>query len=224
MKHIIFLVLFSLFSNVYTQEQKKDEFTNCTNIRFETNQAQADSIVEFYEKAQKTDGEEKIELENKFFCSFPNSFSEMESIFSWDSKLDKAGVLMDYSGGKNDEFMSEPLIYYFSNLKSIDVEEYYDKYISICTNGYWQADNIREGFYIYKRFINDTENACREFLKKDEDVIYSVFKFIFDGPHPDNEDNKEILQTIYPLIKEESTRLANILMKSYDIVIKDNKH
>ncbi|WP_299245244.1 hypothetical protein [uncultured Aquimarina sp.] len=249
MKHLIILII-SLMSICSCNNEKRENNINsnnesianhiqllskkanelefeCPKFDFKTNRVRADSIVKFFEKAKKSTGNKKIEFEKLFFCSFPNSFDKMESIFGFDSETGEPAVLYDYSGGpggKNEGSMSHSIISYFANLKSIPSDIYFDKYVNICVNGTWQADNIREGFDIYNRFENDTKLLCNVLSKRNQKEIYSVFRFIFDGPHPENEFNDEIFNTIHPLISKENIELGSALKRAYNDLITRSKH
>lgn len=252
MKHIgvLTIIFFSVFSCVNKMGEKNIALTSdgfytnntlfvskttnliefeCPKFEFKTYKAQADSIVKFFETAKLHNDDKKLEFETLFFCSFPNSFDEMENIFGFYSETGEPGPLYDYSGGpeganKDRGVMSFSIIRYFANLKSIPSERYYDKFVNICVNGTWQADNITAGFYIYERLENDTKSICNVLSKKTKKEVYSVFKFIFDGPHPDNEYNDEIFDKIYPLISNENIELGDLLKMAYTDLLKESKH
>lgn len=213
-------------TQLLSKKVKETKF-ECPKFNFKTNKVQADSIVMFFEKGKKSKGYKKIEFEKLFFCSFPNSFDQMENIFGFDSETGEPAVLYDYSGGpkgKNESLMSYSIISHFANLKSVPSDIYFNKYVNICVNGTWQADNIREGFDIHKRFENDTKSICNVLSKRTQKEIYSVFRFIFDGPHPDNEFNDEIFNTIHPLISKENIELGNALKRAYNDLVTRSKH
>ncbi|WP_298417298.1 hypothetical protein [uncultured Kordia sp.] len=206
--------------NVTVNEKVTLKTFTCPDFYFKTNKNQADTIVYFFEKAKIATGNQKIELEKMFFCAFPNSFENMENIFGFDSETGKSAALYMYS----DNLLSNPIISYFANLNSIPSKDFYDKYINICVNGIWEADKIREGFDIYKRFQNDTKAICKVLSKRNKKDIYSVFRFIFDGPHPDHEENHKIYKSIHPLIEKENPVLATILKNAFDNLLKQKTH
>lgn len=125
-------------SILLTNTVKEPQTINCLNFDFETFQEQADSLAAFMNLAKKTDSEAREKWVSKFFCAFPNSFKEMQELFGYDNEKG-AAPLYDYPIGNH-------VIEYFGNLNSIPKDKYYDKYINICTNGIWEADNIREAF------------------------------------------------------------------------------
>ena len=155
--------------------------------------------------------------EQKFFCSFPNSFKGMQSVFGYDDE-NGAAPLYDYPKGEN-------VIQYFSQLESIPDSTYYDKYIRINIDGIWEADNIREAFGFANRLIQDTKNACKILSTFSDKEIKSVFRFIFDGPHPRNEYNEKLYDNLKPEIDSHNERLSRLLTESYEkLMAEDDGH
>ena len=55
--------------------------------------------------------------------------------------------------------------------------------------------------------------------------IESVFRFIFDGPHPQNEYNQSIYKELKGIIATEDKRLADLLTRAYDkLMVEDDGH
>lgn len=191
------------------------EIFECPNFDFTSFQEQADSLITFLNRAQKSESKARIKWKRNFFCAFPDSFNEMQELFGFDD--DKgAAPLYDYPTGNN-------IIGYFRNLTSIPKDKYYDKYISICINGVWEADNIREAFGFHERLLNDTEAACSSLATWTNKEIKSVFRFIFDGPHPKNDTNDRIYNQLRPKIKSQNERLASLLTESYNQLMAENE-
>jgi len=151
----------------------------------------------------------------RFFCAFPNSFKEMEQVFGYDHSLGAAPLYTD----------GNELIVFFSELNSIDRETYYNKYIDICINGNWQADNIREAFGFADLIKRDPKNACLYLSKRKDSEVQSIFRFIFDGPHPDNEENKVCYKELAEILTQYDHRLSSILKIAYkDVMIRAESH
>ena len=115
---------------------------------------------------------------------------------------------------------------FFTELSNlIPPEIYYDKYIKMNINGRWEADNISEAFMIHKEIINNTILIAPVMAKFNDEEIKSVFKFIFDGPHPKHKYNEKKYQSMTIKLKEDYKRL-NILMKeAYDeLMSRDHNH
>ena len=181
---------------------------DCSIFKFNNVKQQADTLMKYVNKKQ-------LAADEKFFCAFPNSFKGMQNIFGFD---DNKGAAPLYDSGEN-------MIEYFANLNTISKEIYYDKYISICLDGIWEADNIREAFGLADKLTNDTEAACSSLSKRTDKEIKSVFHFIFDGPHPNNDDNKETYNRLSPKITKQNERLCKLLTESYNkVMTEDDGH
>lgn len=200
-----------------TEKEKKTKSINCTEFEFNSLKQQADSLVAFMEKATYSSLTERILWEQKFFCAFPNSFKEMQAVFGYDNE-NGAAPLYDYPIGTN-------IIQFFSQLESIPDATYYDKYIRINIDSIWEADNIREAFYFANRLIDNTEKACKVLLIFSDKEIKSVFRFIFDGPHPKNDYNEKLYENLKPKIDSHNKRLSRLLTESYEnLMTEDDGH
>jgi len=142
--------------------------------------------------------------EEKFFHYFPNNFYEMESLFGFSDTLGP-GPLYD----------NPELIVIFSNLKTIPKYKYYEKYINICINGKWKADNISEGFGFYEKLLKDTDMVLTVLSKKNKEEIKSVFKFLFDGPVPHSEENIRRYVNLYMKLAKKDKKIAELLQESF---------
>lgn len=196
----------------FKPQHEKEEF-KCIAFKFKSYQEQADSLVSFMTQAQNSNLIEKEKLEKKFFCAFPNSFKAMQEIFGFDDVKGEA-PLYDYPKGHN-------VIEYFGKLNSIPKDKYYEKYININVNGIWEADNIVHAFGFSNRILNEPENTCASLKNRTDNEIISVFRFIFDGPHPINDTNKEIYNQLLPKIKKQNERLGKLLTASYNQIMEE---
>lgn len=176
-------------------------------FKFKNAKEQADTLSKYFDKKQ-------LATDEKFFSAFPNSFKEMQEVFGFDDSKGSA-PLYDYPNGEN-------MIKYFAKLNSIPKDIYYDKYINICLDGIWEADNIREAFGFADRLTNDTEAACLSLAKRTDKEIKSVFHFIFDGPHPKNEYNEKIYTELLPILTKQDERLGKLLKETYNKVITED--
>jgi len=189
----------------------------CTDFDFKSVEEQSDSILLFTERATNANSINRQKWEQKFFCAFPNSFVRMQEVFGYDD--DKgAAPLYYYPSGKN-------IIQYFSQLESIPNPIYFDKYVKININGVWEADNIQGAFDFDDRLLKDTKHACNALSKFSNVEIKSVFRFIFDGPHPKNGDNAKIYKELSSKIDKQDKRLSKLLTKAYKkIMAEDDGH
>ena len=200
-----------------TETDEKTEKVNCTDFDFNSVKQQADSILVFMERAQDSSSANRKMWEQKFFCSFPNSFIEMQAVFGYDNE-NGAAPLYDYPSGGN-------VIQYFSQLESIPDSAYYGKYVRINIDGIWEAENIREAFDFANRLTTDTENACKVLSTFSDKEINSVFRFIFDGPHPNNEMNEGTYMDLKLKIDLQNKRLSQLLTESYEkLMSEDDGH
>lgn len=189
----------------------------CINYDFSFPKERSDSLLAFLKRAKDPDSTNRLKWEQKFFCAFPDSFEGMQAIFGFDQ--DKgAAPLYDYPNGEN-------VIQYFSALQSIPDSLYYDKYVKINIGGVWEADNIQGAFDFNRRLTENTESACKALSNFSESEIESVFRFIFDGPHPQNEYNQSIYKELKVIIATEDKRLADLLTRAYDkLMVEDDGH
>ncbi len=197
-----------------TNTVEKSLSFECSNFDFDSAKEQSDSILVFIERATISDSTNRQKWEQKFFCVFPNSFDRMQEVFGYDN--DKgAAPLYDYPNGEN-------VIQYFSQLESVPDSIYYDKYVKININGVWEADNIREAFDFGNRLFNDTKNACKILSRFSDTEIKSVFRFIFDGPHPRNEHNERIYKGLSSKIDNQDKRLSKLLTQAYEKLMNED--
>lgn len=185
---------------------------DCLDFKIINVKEQADTLTKYY-KLTIDKQADRQRCDNMIFCSFPDSFKDMQELFGYDDSKGAAS-LYDYPLGEN-------IIKYFGQMTTIPKDKYYDKYINICIGGIWQADNIREGFGIHERLINDSEAICSRLTKKTDKEIKSVFRFIFDGPHPKNDNNQMIYNQLLPNIDKFDKRLSNLLAESYNQLMKE---
>jgi hypothetical protein len=210
-----------------TKTQQKNETEeiaesfHCTEFDFNSTEQQADSLLAYMEKAKDSNLTDPIIWEQKFFCAFPNSFKRMQSIFGYDDENGAAPLYLTENETYSyiDRHINSDVIGYFSELKSIPNSIYYEKYMRINIDGYWDADNINGAFGFYYQLVSDTETACKTLSKFSDEEVRSVFRFIFDGPHPKNEYNEEIFESLKPKIDTQNERLGNLLYESYAIMM-----
>lgn len=175
----------------------------------------AKKLIEAYEFVVScSEKNERANYELIFFNLFPDTFKGMEDMFGFDDLKGEAPL---YSDGRK-------YILYFSNLTSIKPDLYYKKYIDICIGGVWKADNITDGFLLHQRFFNDEENASREINKRSDNELKSAFKFVFDGPHPNNDSNKKINRDIGKALPNKYERLKKLINYSLENIIIERKH
>jgi hypothetical protein len=211
------------------QESENDslvENVDCSEINFNSAEQQGDSLLSYYKKATDSTLITRMKWEQKFFCAFPNSFKGMQSIFGYDEKSGAAPLysIENNTHSYSDRYIMSDVIGYFSVLESIPDSTYFEKYVRINIDGYWEADNISEAFGFHNRLINDTKAASKALSQFTNEEVRSVFRFIFDGPHSKNEYNEEIFEILKQKIKQ-NERLGNLLNEAYStLTAKDDGH
>jgi hypothetical protein len=199
------------------KQEEKFEKVDCTDLDFISAEQRADSLLAFMEKAIDSSSASRIKWEQKFFCVFPNSFKGMQAVFGYDND-NGASPLYDYPKGAN-------VIQYFSQLESIPDSTYYDKYVRINIDGIWEADNIGEAFDFANRLVKDTKNSCKVLSTFSDKEIKSVFRFIFDGPHPKNKMNEGTYEDLKLKIDGQNKLLSQLLTESYEeLMAEDDGH
>jgi hypothetical protein len=195
-------------------ERKSVNF-ECSDFSFSTAREQSDSLLVFMERAKSLNSINRQIWEHKFFCAFPGSFERMQAVFGYDSEKGAAPL---YEKGQN-------VIQYFINLESIPDSIYFGKCVRINIDGVWEADNIAEAFGFSHRLLKNTDNACKALSKFSYKEIESVFRFIFDGPHPKNDYNENLYKNLITKIDIQDNRLSRLLTQAYEnLMAEDNGH
>lgn len=198
----------------------------CIEFNFSSNQQQADSIADFLSALKNPmSNSSKVMLEQKLFCAFPNNFEEMEALFGFDP-TNKAGPLYSTSEHSQNYLyknISNDAIGYFNELLSIPNEIYYQKSIRICIDGIWAADNIQDGFGLRSRILEFPDVACNELSKFSDYELKSVFRFFFDGPHPNHDLNREEMIELRSELAKRSKRLSKLVTDAFEELIKENE-
>lgn len=195
----------------------------CHDFDFKSYDEQADSIMVFLELAKDTLLNEQKLWETYFFCAFPNSYADMDSLFGYHSKGEAGPLYYSHDGGVAYVYGgANSVISFFCNLRSIPDEQFYEKYINICIDGYWQADNIMHAFGFGERLSRFPVPACKALEKRSDEEVKSVFRFIFDSIHPKNEWNERFFNKLLPIVETENHRLAVLLSESYQQLMSEN--
>lgn len=171
----------------------------CPVFRFRDARQQADTLVKYFNRKPAAD--------DRFFCAFPNSFAEMQRLFGYDEERG-AAPLYGYAADHG-------LIRHFARLNGIPKDQYYRKFINICVDGRWEADNISDAFGFAERLGTDTGPACQALSQRTDREMSSVFYFIFDGPHPKNDHNERLYRQLLPVVTQHSKRLGQLLTAAY---------
>ena len=207
---VIFLSSFLGSCNAQKSKIKKE-------MSFNSVEEQAKKIKKHHQALLKETGEEKLKEERLFFEAFPNSFDKMQKLFGFDNK-NGAGPLYDYEISNDMELKG--VISTFSELTGINKKDYYTKYINICVNGNWKGDNIAEGFGLDNKLYRQTEDVIEVLRLRSKKEIRSVFRFLFDGPHPDN--RMESFKNLHDKIKSVDSSMAKLLKQEYEKLLEED--
>jgi hypothetical protein len=199
-----------------TKQEEITEYVNCPKFDFNSVEQQADSLLAFKEKATDSTLTNQIKWEQKFFCAFPNSFKGMQALFGF--HYNGAAPLYHHPVGYE-------VIKYFSRIKSIPDSIFYDKYVRINIGGVWEADNIGYAFYFDDHLLANTKEACKALSKFSDKEVKSVFRFIYDNPHPQRKYFQENFEKLKNNIAQYDKRLSELLTESYEnLMSEDHSH
>lgn len=202
-------------SKYSTSESESKWRFDSSSYQFNDEKERADTLKKYVALALTVS--DKTYCDRVIFYSFPSSFEGMLKLFGFD-KVTKGAPLYTWPIGQN-------VIKYFGSIQSIPKDVYYEKYINICVGGYWEADNIQQAFGFHNRLSDDAKSVCPVLLKRSDKEILSVFRFIFDGPHPKNEDNVLKYNSLLEKLKECDARLSELLSIAYqDVLRQDDGH
>jgi len=208
MKLIFYINILLLFS-CNTQEYKQE-----ITAPFRSIKEQVRAIKEYHQAALRTEGKEHVKNEKLFFDAFPNSFKNMQDVFGFDNIKGKA-PLYDYKTGGT-------IIIFFSKLTSIDKDDYYNKYINICINGVWKGDNIANGFGFYNKLYDSPLEVLTVLRQRNNTEIRSVFRFLFDGPRPEN--MRKSYENLYSKLKSIDIKIADLLKQEYNKLLVESEY
>lgn len=151
---------------------------------------------------------DSLKYQTLFFHEFPNSFFEFNRLYGFS---DSAHVLY---------YESEKHLNRLFTLTKIDQNDYYNKLINLAIDGHWDADaiNMLQNGIRSKVFSNT--NLTVQLLKmKNEQEIYSFWKFFFDEPHPE----EKIAIRLQP-IAINYPEMYRVIVKAHEEVLKEKDH
>lgn len=117
-----------------------------------------------------------------FIEKFPSTFNEFNRLYGYN---EEEGEL--YSQYEED-------LNYFFNCSDVPVPDKMKKCISVCIGGEWDADAVGMLQHETLKLIKGNYKIALSMLDKlSNENAGSVWYFLFDGPHPNNEDNLETI-------------------------------
>lgn len=187
----------------------EDEYAPKSTSKTDTTKMnKAEKLMWLHDKTIQLEGEERATFEQLFLKEYPNSFEEYEKLYGYDR--DSGAAPLYYN-------MNHVML--FASLEQVDKRAYYNKYLNISVNGIWDADNIQD-FGIYRYMLNDPEIMLDVMDERSNKEIISIMRYVFDGPHPDNYQEK--FDTLISVIKPYNSRIAKLTTKSYQQLLSEH--
>jgi len=162
-----------------------------------------ETLTQYYEEALNCTGKQRAKYERRFFKAFPSTFAEMKALY----------------GFQQDEILQRACSFFFI-LEHIDKTSYYNKCIDLCIERPWNLDFGLSGKMIYI-LVHDTKKMISLLAKRRDKEIKSVFRFLFDGPHPNNEFNEANYNKLYVTIKTINSRIAQLIKEVYEQILSE---
>jgi len=220
MRIIIILLLLLIFPVVKGQvESTSDEksekkgYSGVPDYLKNSQNNQIDDLKEYYEKAL---GKDSIKYMKLFFVTFPANFEVFHSLYGFD---DKTGPMPLYG-------LYVKHIAFFCKLNTTQSEtDYFNKLIKLGINGHWDADGVGALQQCILSHINEKPDLTITLLKQFKDSeIRSFWRFLFDGPHPEDKGKKTQFDTLHKNIELIDKRMADFMQIEYLRLIKDRFH
>lgn len=123
-----------------------------------------------------------------FFAQFPTTFQHFVNIYGFDDKTGEKPLYKLYLSHIN---------YLFENAEKVDSVVFINKIFEIAKNGTWDADAV--GLFqsnLAKNLIKNQDVFLNILSKKTEKELAGFWYFILDGPHPDNKQNRELIENL----------------------------
>ena len=194
-----------------TQSDKSESEKETSIKEYQTNVSKIDTILLRYKEILAINDEQ---TQRNFVEVFPRNFKEMQETFGYD---DEKGPAPHY-----DHIIGGGMIKLFSEIEPVDKKMYYNKLIDICIDAKWEADNIRDGFGIQKQLIKNPDDIYPILSNRSDDEIKSVFRFIFDGPHPDHKGNHETYDKLQNSVPSDFSRISKLLNEAFNKLIHED--
>jgi len=170
---------------------------------------QIEALKSDFNKAQ---GKDSVRYAKLFFAEFPTNFASFNSIYGYS---DKGGPMPLYS-------LYEKHISLFCKLNSTQpTTDHFSKLIKLGINGHWDADAVNALQDCILSHVNEKPGLTVTLLKQfKEKEIRSFWKFLFDGPHPDDKEVKKQYDVLYKSIGLIDKSMANLMQNEYMKLVK----
>ncbi|MFA5670287.1 MAG: hypothetical protein WC967_13675 [Balneolaceae bacterium] len=162
----------------------------------------------FHKSFEKPDS---LKYRNLFFEAFPNSFSELDSLYGYNDG--KAGPLYDEG--------VDHIIVLFNKLDSIPDSIYFEKLINVSFEGSWDADAINYFQHgLHQRSLEKPELLFSLLQNYPDKKVQSFFHFFYDGVHPPFEEIPADFQNL----NSQYPTLYSLMKKEFTSALSKNKH
>ncbi len=116
------------------------------------------------------DTTDSSQIEQDFFCAFPNTVNELAEIFG----IDKQTGMLPFNG-VHDRLK---IIFFFYNLNKIDKAAYYKKYVDIYSGGEWCYSEHGDGLGLSLKLLADPLNVVAELERRTDSDLQNIFRLM----------------------------------------------
>ena len=176
-----------------------------TGDRYADLEHRAHLIRTYYHKIMNSTGQERAKYEQLYFNVYPASYIQFYTMYSGDKSH------RPFPASDEDMYPGNDWHWLFHHLESIDKEEYYNRMIDLDIGGWYAADQFCSNVERY--LSTDTEFMVELLARRSYEEIRSVFRFMYDEPHPSHSD----FVCLYEKVKAVNKDIANRLQSVYEI-------
>ncbi|NQX86520.1 MAG: hypothetical protein HRT67_11565 [Flavobacteriaceae bacterium] len=202
-------------TKVVRQEVEKTDIVEQKNLNYslkaEEVKTRIDSVLFLKHYFNQFVKEKDSLSEVSFFKMFPNNFKDFKVIYGYEENQGKVVY-----GDLYDNY--EQIVDY--QPKYIETKDYIEKLIDISVNGVWQSDNVAHIQNKVNNFFVENSDVFTQILKKKSKLkIESFWKFFFDGPHPENQ--QEMYNNVLDKLVKVDKAMIPIVKSAYAKVKED---
>lgn len=150
-----------------------------------------------------------------YFRAFPSDFNTFKRLFG-------------YQRDDNDYIVEEPpvthtLSGFLPKLKAVvPAKEYYEKMLSVGIGGVWDADEVNYlRQHIREIVVENVKLSLSVLSKKEEKEIKSIWRFLYDGPHPEHPFNRIHFEKLYSEVMDLNPKAAEQFKSAYERLLSE---
>ena len=170
-------------------------------------------LMQAFKKCSNSGGKADCET---FFNLFPDRFATFSSIYGYD---DEQGAMPLY------EDAYEHVTLFFRLQSVVPKPDFAKKAIRLGIGGKWDADAVnylQEGLCEF--VAANPEAALTALQAYSAGEISGFWHFFYDGPHPDNAENKALFEQVYKSLLQSDKKAAEVMRAEYQLVLKQEHH